>query len=105
MAWRSRIHGVAARRGSESKSGDGSSCALCSHTCTRGSLLGRTTTIMWMCCCFFPAVKSQAIPPGSSVSGLEKLCKENALCIARMLRQPRARHSLAPPCPCRQRAA
>lgn len=87
------------RRGSESKSGDGSSCALCPHTCTRGSLLGRTKIMTWICCCFFPAAKLQAIPPGSSVSGLEKLCKKNALCIAVILRQSRARHRSAPPCP------
>lgn len=100
MAWRSQIYGVAVRRGSESKSGDSSSCALCPHTCTRGSLLGRTKIITWICCCFFPTAKSQAIPSGSSLSGLEKLCKENTLCIALILRQPRARHRLVPLCPC-----
>lgn len=100
MAWRSQIYGVAVRRGSESKSGDNFSCPLCPHTRTRGGLLGRTKIIMWICCYVFPAAKSQAIPPGSYVSGLEKLCKENALCIALNLRQPIARHGLASPCPC-----
>lgn len=74
---------------------------LCALTpAQEGSLLGRRKIIMWVCYCFFRAAKSQAIPPVSSVSGLEKLCKENALCTALILRQPRARHRLAPPCPC-----
>lgn len=52
-----------------------------------------------------PCCKVKIIPPGSSVSGLEELCKESALCIALILRQPGARHRFAPPLLVGQRAA
>lgn len=49
---------------------------------------------MLLPCC---EAASYPSPPGSSVTGLGKLCKENALCVALILRHPRARHGWAPP--------
>lgn len=53
-------------------SGDGSSCALCPHTCTRGRVLedkNNNADLLLL----LPCYKVKILLLGSSVSGLEEL--------------------------------